>query len=179
MKHLTLFLVAATVGLLSCKDDDDDNKRSISEPDRTFAMNAAMANQAEIEAAQLVPDRSDNSSVENFATHMISEHTTALNDLQGLVDDSDVTLSTDLDAEHQQLKAKLSALSGIAFDTAYINSQVKDHRKAIALFQQESANGKDNGLKGYANDKLPHLQEHLQLALQLQSSLMADNDGND
>jgi putative membrane protein len=173
MKSMILIFVAA-LALLSCKNDD--NKRDVPEPDKTFAMNAAAANQAEIQISGLVSDRSVNTDVKKFASHMIDEHMTALTDLKMLANDKDLTLAYDLDSTHLHLRQKLMALSGPAFDTVFMNSMVKDHRTAVAMFQAESNTGQDEDLKAYADKYLPHLSEHLKSAQQLQSSLMANAD---
>ena len=41
----------------------------------------------------------------------------------------------------------------------------------IEMFQNESNNGKDQDFKSYATSNLPHLNEHLSTAIQLQSAL--------
>jgi putative membrane protein len=53
-------------------------------------------------------------------------------------------------------------LSGFAFDTAYINSEVKAHHETIILFDNESDNGDDQRLINYAHKYLPHIRIHLE-----------------
>ncbi|WP_159453583.1 DUF4142 domain-containing protein [Ohtaekwangia koreensis] len=62
------------------------------------------------------------------------------------------TIPEGLDAEHQQKKQMLAALSGYSFDTAYIHSQIKDHEKTETLFETEASNGKEQRLINYANN---------------------------
>jgi putative membrane protein len=170
MKPMILFFVVA-ITLIACKDDGNDTNKALPEPDKTFAQTAANANVAEIQISGLVPDRSTNANVKAFASHMIDEHLTALNDLKTLDNNRDFELSYDLDTAHQVLKQRLMTLSGLAFDTVFMNSMVTDHVKAIAIFQAESNSGQDNDLKAYADKYLPHLKDHLTSAQQLQSSL--------
>jgi putative membrane protein len=47
-------------------------------------------------------------------------------------------------------------------DSDYIQSQIKAHEEAIALFQNESQNGQDPQLKAFAQKTLPKLEHHLQ-----------------
>jgi putative membrane protein len=180
MKPINLIFLAV-IALASCKDDnnnDDNAKRSVSEPDKTFAMNAAMANQAEIQLSQLASDHSTNADVQGFASHMTDEHTTALNELKTIIGNTSLTVSYDLDSAHKALQQKLSALQGIAFDTVFMNNMVKDHMKVIDQFSAESTNGKDNELKAYAAKYLPHLNEHLARAKEVQSSVLASSSTN-
>jgi putative membrane protein len=52
----------------------------------------------------------------------------------------------------------------MSFDTAYINSQVKDHQAAVNLFQSEISAGATQSVKDYASKYLPHIQMHLNMA---------------
>ena len=56
---------------------------------------------------------------------------------------------------------------GDAFDRAYVQDMVKDHRKDVTLFEDQARNGKDPALKQFAQATLPALQEHLQMAERL------------
>ena len=66
---------------------------------------------------------------------------------------------------------RLAALSGAAFDRAYIDDMVKDHKADIALFEKASRASGDSPLKKFAADKLPTLREHLKMAEEAQASL--------
>jgi len=168
----TIFLLLAAVAVASCNDDKNDTK-SVSEQDQTFSMSASMANQAEIQISGLVSDRSNDSTVRAFALHMIAEHVVALNELKMIANNNkNITISTDLDSLHAQLRRKLMMLDSVAFDTLYINSMVSDHKKVIAQFQAESSMGEDADLKAYADKYLPNLNEHLATAQTIQKSLM-------
>src|SRR6185312_9909376 len=62
---------------------------------------------------------------------------------------------------------RLEGLKGEQFDRAYLQQLVKDHEKAVALFQREADRGKNAELKQFANDTLPTLKDHLQMAKNL------------
>jgi putative membrane protein len=46
---------------------------------------------------------------------------------------------------------------------------VKDHEDAVALFKNEASAGSDAGLKTFAQQTLPTLEEHLRMAKALPS----------
>jgi putative membrane protein len=48
-----------------------------------------------------------------------------------------------------------------------VRGEVKDHEKAVKLFQKEAQSGQDPELKQFAQQTLPKLQQHLQMAQQL------------
>jgi putative membrane protein len=69
----------------------------------------------------------------------------------------------ELDAEHRAVVERLSALSGVEFDSAYTTLMASDHANAITLFMQ-AAKGDDPDLAEFARRTLPSLREHKRLA---------------
>ena len=67
-----------------------------------------------------------------------------------------------LDAKHQAILDKLKAVSGAAFDAAYIEAQTSAYIEAVDLFQTYAKDGDIPRLKAFAADLLPTLQGHLE-----------------
>jgi putative membrane protein len=55
-------------------------------------------------------------------------------------------------------------MSGNAFDGAYMQHMVQDHKKTVADFQKQAQSGSDPALKSFAQKYLPIIQQHLQMA---------------
>ena len=71
----------------------------------------------------------------------------------------------------QAVLTKLERLDGAAFDRAYVDDQIRDHEKTIALFEREAKSGKDAELKAFAEKTLPTLKEHLSMVRDLKTKL--------
>jgi uncharacterized protein DUF4142 len=56
---------------------------------------------------------------------------------------------------------RLSAMSGTAFDVAYMQHMVQDHKKTVTDFQKQAQSGSDPALKAFAQKYLPIIQQHL------------------
>jgi putative membrane protein len=143
---------------------------ALSSGDRNFVQAATSGGLAEVATAQLVQQRSASPQVRKFADRMIADHTQANSELQQIVEQQDITLSTQPIGKDAAAEAKLRSLNGAAFDRAYLQAAVSDHQQAIALFSREASSGQDPALKAFAQQKLPMLQQHLQLAQSLNSS---------
>ena len=166
IKKMLLGCLLTAAIFSSCdKDDDDDN--DINSQDRNFAMMAAMANFAEIDAGSLAVSKGTDPGITGFGQMMVNDHGSAKTELQDMASDLGLNAPDSLDAEHVALKAQLMTLSGRAFDSVYIHSQVKDHQTAITLHRNQSENGDNARLRNYANQQLPHLEEHLEHAQNL------------
>jgi putative membrane protein len=154
--------------LSACKKDKANDLNST---DQNFMTQVNIGNKAEIMAGQLAATKGNSAGVKAFGQMMATEHGQAQSDLQALAASLGRTLSDTVDAEHQALMARLNSLSGYAFDTAYINSQVKDHQKTLNIFQTEISDGDNDRVQNYASQYLPHIQMHLQKADSLSRSL--------
>ncbi|WP_205509558.1 DUF4142 domain-containing protein [Longitalea arenae] len=149
----------AVVGFLACeKEDDRDNDPS--KFDRDFIIQASYANNAEIAAGAVAAVKGSDTSVRNYGTHMVTDHTTAQAELETLADKWGIDTPVTPDSMHIVLVQRLSTLQGRTFDTAYIRSQVIDHIAAIELFQREATAGENRKLRAYANKYLPHIRMH-------------------
>jgi putative membrane protein len=80
-----------------------------------------------------------------------------------------VTPPSEPGKKQKQTYQKLSKLSGDAFDREFIKEMVADHKKDVAEFQKE-AKRRNDPAADYANQTLPVLQNHLQMAQSLESA---------
>jgi len=165
MKLNKLFLAGAMAATLfgACNKDDDDDS-GMNDTDRNFMTNASYSNYNEIDAGTVAVARGSNPAVTSFGSMMQMDHTMAQNALDSIGDRRNMNLPTGPDQEHVMLKQMLMTLSGHTFDTAYMNSQVRDHQKTINLFQDEINNGRDQQVKNFASSKLPTIQHHYHMA---------------
>jgi putative membrane protein len=168
-------LMATVMVAGACDDDDDGDNRDLSQQDKNFITMASYGNRAEVELGALAASKGNSDAVRMYGNMMVDEHEDALDDLEDIADDFDADFPTGLDAEHQEKKEMLMALSGYSFDTAYMHSQVVDHEKTEALFETEVASGKEQRLKDYANNLLPHIRMHLHKADSILTVLEDDN----
>jgi putative membrane protein len=79
----------------------------------------------------------------SFNCIMIDNHTNAQAELAAIAKNENVTLPDSTDDEHRRFKQRLMLVTGNSFDSAYMQSQVRDHVKTIALFQAKISIGKD------------------------------------
>jgi putative membrane protein len=146
--------------------------------DQHFAMEAAQGGMAEVQLGNLAKDHASGDAVKQFGQKMVDDHSKANDQLKSVASQSGVTLPTDIGAKHQAELDRLSKLNGAAFDRAYMQLMVRDHRKDVADFQKEANSGKDANLKKFASETLPTLQMHLQMAQQAASGNAGAHSGS-
>jgi putative membrane protein len=138
--------------------------------DKKFVKEAAMGGMAEVELGKLATQKGTSESVKQFGQKMIDDHTKANDQLKEVASKDNIQIPAALDKKHQERIDKLSKLDGAAFDKAYAKDQVKDHKNDIKDFQAEAQGGSDPNVKAFATNTLPVLQQHLQLAENLNKS---------
>ncbi|MBH8563541.1 DUF4142 domain-containing protein [Nostoc sp. CENA67] len=139
-------------------------RNTLSSSDRQFINEAAQGGLAEVQLGQLASQRAANNEVKQFGQRMVRDHTQVNNQLKQLATQKGITLPTTLDSQNQQLKQRLSRLSGANFDREYMNQMLQDHEKDVSAFQTQAQQGQDPDVKAFAAQALPTLQEHLQQA---------------
>jgi putative membrane protein len=157
---LSGFLMTGVV-LASCSKKNNDK---LNDQDEDFLIKASISNSAEVSAATLANTKATNAKVKAFAQQMIMEHSMAQNDLKNVGNAVGFPVKDTIDPAHVAIAAQLSMMSGRAFDSAYMHTQVADHKTTVALFQTELSNGRQRDVLNFANTYLPHIQMHLQSA---------------
>jgi len=132
--------------------------------DTLFVKNAAKGGLAEVELGQLAAGHGASDQVKKFGQRMVTDHGKANDELKSLAQQKNIKLPTEIDATNKALHDRLSKLSGAAFDRAYMQHMLTDHRKDVNEFKRESTAGKDPDVKTWASKTLPTLEDHLKLA---------------
>ena len=132
--------------------------------DEHFIKEAAIGGMAEVELGKMATEKGQSAEVKRFGQKMADDHAKANDELKSLAGTKNVTLPTEIDAKHKAVADRLSKLSGDAFDRAYMQAMLKDHREDVAAFRTESKSGKDSEVKAWAGKTLPTLEEHLKMA---------------
>lgn len=159
MKYVSVTFAAALLSLAAVPA-----MAALSSEDRTFATKAAAGGQAEVAFGQLAKDNASSPAVKQFGERMVTDHTQANEALMEVAKNQDLKLPDGLDAKDQAQERKLSTTKGRAFDRAYMQDMVRDHKQDVADFRKEAENGKDPQLKAFAAKYLPVLEQHLQMA---------------
>ena len=159
--HKFLFLPALATGVLGLSALSAS--AALSSADREFAMKAASGGWAEVQAAQLAEQRATSPQIKQFAQRMLTDHTAANTELQQIAKQADISLPAQPTGKDAAEGQKLRGVTGTAFDQAYAQGQLQDHRETVELFQKEANPGQDPALKAFAQKTLPILQQHLQM----------------
>jgi putative membrane protein len=145
--------------------------------DAQIASIVVTANQVDIDAGKAAAAKTNNSDVKTFAQLMVTDHTGVNKSATELVTRLKVTpqdneTSEALKAGGAKNVSTLQALSGDAFDKAYVDHEVAYHQQVLdAVDQTLIPNAKNADLKALLVKVRPAFVAHLEHARHLQSSL--------
>jgi len=135
--------------------------------DQKFIKEAIEGNLAEVQMGQLAQQNGQSQGVKDFGQMLVTDHGQANTKAQSVAQSMNVTPPTEPNAKQKKEHNKMSKLSGAAFDKAFAQHMVADHKKDIAAFQKETKS-KNQAVASFASETLPTLQKHLQTAQSLQ-----------
>jgi len=135
-----------------------------------FITEASAKGMADIEASRLAHQKSESKEVKDYTIVVINDRTTANQHLAKIAKKLDLPV-----APREEVVDKAKALmpevaDGESFDAAYAASQVKATEEAIQQIQQEAQTTDVPEIKAFAEETLPKLENHLQMAKALQAS---------
>lgn len=142
----------------------------ISKEDRRFLRRAASMAAVEVALSEVALKNSSAPSVQYMAKRIVDDQTQINRRLVSLAWRYGMTVPVEPGHDVRQQARQLCTLRGGAFDHAYDEAIVEDHRKAIELFAAASQSG-NRDIRQLAQEALPMLDLHLKLAEQLDPQL--------
>jgi putative membrane protein len=173
--RLLLVLVCAvmmgSLGACGVFEDDDDNDNGAGGQSRAqqFLSQAARGNMVEIEAAQLALNTSQSSQVRQAAQQVLDDHRRAQQDAQRLASNLNHSLPNRPSEAQRQTLARLQGLQGANFDREFLATMESSHREQLNLFRTEGLAVNNQQVRNFAQNQIPILERHLQMAQQIRS----------
>jgi putative membrane protein len=133
-----------------------------------FLTKAIEGNLAEVQMGELAQKNGQNAEVKSFGQMLQQDHSAANQKASDAAKKLGVNAPSAPNAKQKADYDKLAKLQGPAFDKAFVQHMVMDHKKDIAEYKKASTKGGEAGQ--YAKDSLPVLEKHLQTAQSLQKS---------
>ena len=132
---------------------------SLSEKDKTFMKKAAKGGMMEVTMGKVAEQNAQSDDVKSFGKRMVTDHSKANDELKSIASKKGFELPS---KEHS---GKWTS------DKAYMDMMIKDHEKDLAEFKEEASSGSDSDVKKFADDTAKIVQEHLDLAKEIQGKL--------
>ncbi len=135
------------------------------------------ANNTDISYAKLVPNRSQNPGVRDFATRMLTDHNavnTAVNNLLDAIrlDPEESKTSLDFRDESTTKRDLMRELDGASFDSTYMANEVSYHTKLLlSLDRILIPSARNSQLKQVLMQVRPAVAAHLDHAVRVQAAL--------
>jgi putative membrane protein len=149
------------------------DQAQVAQEDQDFATEAAQGGLMEVRLGELAQQQAKAQAVKDFGQRMVQDHGEANDKLMQIAEQKGIELPQDLSEDAQQTVEELQQQSGAEFDEAYMDEMVSDHEDDVAAFEDYVENAQDQDLRAFAEETLPTLQEHLDLAKQTQEQVAA------
>ncbi|MNF68849.1 hypothetical protein D3C84_507160 [compost metagenome] len=135
-----------------------------------FINDASAKGMADIEASRLAHQKSESKEVKDYTIVVINDRTTANQHLAKIAKQLDLPVAPREEVMEKAKALMPQVMEGATFDEAYAASQVKTTQEAIEQLQQTAQTTDVPQIKAFAEETLPKLQNHLEMARALQAS---------
>lgn len=129
--------------------------------DRLFVQLVGQGGLAEVDTAKLAASKAGHADVKAFAQQLIDDHAKSNAKLAQAARQSGLAVPAQPSPEQQAARARLAALSGAAFEDAYLQQQLVEHQKTAQLLQWHMGAGQQAPLQQVAMESLPTVLDHL------------------
>lgn len=153
-------------------------KKTWIEPDSVFVKMAASSGMMEVELGKQAQQKAASAEVRNYGAMMVQDHTKANDELMAIASAKGMMVPPMMLPKHQMHVNHLTALTGDAFDKAYITMMVKAHKDDIDEFEDASKKAADADIKAFAAKQLPVLVMHNTQAKTVKKTMKGSKKGN-
>jgi putative membrane protein len=129
--------------------------------DKMFLKKALEGSMAEVQMGQLALQKSNDDQVKQFAQRMVDDHGKMVEQMKPAAEQMGVKVPDGPSKGQMKDMDKMKALSGDAFDQAYIKDMVKDHKKDDSDFKQEAQSTQNPQLKQMVTQSSQIIESHL------------------
>ena len=129
--------------------------------DKAFVGKVSQGGMFEVELAKVAETKATTQDLQDQANTEEHDHTLVGDKLKTIMEANGMEFPKALNEKFQARLDQLSALSGEAFDTAYVQDMEKIHHLDGAAFKEESIGGTNADLKAFAAETYRIVQRHL------------------
>ena len=137
--------------------------------DAGFTQDAMSSSAAEVELARIAFVRAQSSDVRAFARQMLIDHREMAITLDNFALTRGYVIPWQIPPEAASAIDRLRTIDTASFDRAYMDEMVTAHEDAVAKLETQAASGRETA--SIANDSLPIVRHHLEMARDLQARL--------
>jgi putative membrane protein len=134
---------------------------ALSKGDQAFVAKVSQGGMFEVEASKVGEDSAQAQDVKDMANTEVHDHELVGSKLKSIASANGVDLPSDLNADFSARLTRLKALSGKAFDTAYISEMDRIHALDGAAFAKEATGGQNADLKAFAAETVLIVKRHI------------------
>jgi putative membrane protein len=137
------------------------NAQTTSDADRTFVAMVSQGGMFEVEAGKLAETQAATQDVRDIGNTERHDHELVGAKLKAIATAAGISFGSQLNPTFQSKLEALRALSGAAFDNAFVAAMDDIHAKDGAAFATESASGSNVDLRAFAAETHTIVERHL------------------
>lgn len=153
-----------TLALLGTGTDEGNIGPFVTMTDKQYAQAMAIRGIMEVRLGQLALDKTENADVKLVAHRMIKDYLNWNDGMEKAAVRLKIELPKDIDGKHKTEYDKVSALSGPAFDQAYLKEVIRLQQKALTMSHHEADEGSVSGFHHFAGIVVTNLQDQIEMA---------------
>lgn len=159
-----LLIIGGLAYMTNAATENDPN--ALTEDDQTFLLYVAEGRMMDWAEGNLAVDKGSNTLYRQYGKRVMHDQDKMMQDLHALAASKNLKLPEKLSRDRKKDLNYLKAARGEWFDRRFRRMIIKDHKKDISAFEA-AAESQDPEIKEFAKRYLPLMEEHLQLARDL------------
>lgn len=154
------FVLALVAGVFAVSNLGFAQGDAVTKEDKEFFKNAGEMNMTEIALGRLAQERAFSPEVKSLGATLMADHQAMNEDLIALAKTKGVELTIEPNVAQKTMLSAFKDKTGADFDREFREHVMKDHEKAIKMFEDAAKDSKDPEVKAFATKNLGALHAH-------------------
>lgn len=177
MRKNPLSLFCSGLMLLALPAFAATNNTPVNSNTASLLNKASQINQSEEDMADMLNNKAGNNlAMSTLATTLKDDHEANQSAVKSLANEANITLKSY--EPNQALKNKLDNLNGTAFNKAFLDHELADHREALRTFEDARNQTDNRDMKLYIDETIPVLKSHLEMIENVRRDLASSKTAN-
>jgi len=156
--HLALILVFGFIARIA------GAATTLGREEGVFLQDLYAQGQGEIALAQIVKERTNTPTIQEYTARLIRDHTELAGEITAIADKRGIALPRNPPPESTAAQRELEDKVGKDLERAYMRRALQEHRAMMVRLEEQGRNARDAEVRALARTSLARAREHLALA---------------
>lgn len=145
----------------------EEDSSGLSSADKAFLLETVNTRMMDWAQGSLATEKAASRKYQHYGRRLMKDQDKLMTALRALAESKKIILPSEISEEKNAELSRMKSISGESFERRFRRMIIKGHKRDIDFFKQTAESSTDPEIRDFAKRYLPLMEEHLELAREL------------